>query len=390
MSYEDDEYWEDEYSEYSFMPQSAVIQERHYERRTAPDPVIPTRRRSGQDADDGARRPKRAAFDSERPSWLDDPDFVPIDTSKPNLAGDDFDDVDFNRPELGVDFDKPDFPIVDPAARPELRRGTRPQREASRRSGDRYDAQSYRDDAPVRRDDPRRSGRESPDRDDQRRGRRPVEVRPGEMWEDDRDAGPARNGRRRPVEIRPDDNWDDDRRVPPSGRTIELGSDEYWEEPARGADRRRRGPAHPDDRYAQRSDRYDDERDIRGRGPARDEDDFGPIRPPGGRRTRRDELESRRPAPPRRDERPASGRAQVPDDYDLYRPDESYPEPDRDLGAARQPAAGYDRRAERWDDELALDGPMPADDRSEAARRGTRDGRALPQDGRVHPQDGRA
>ena len=44
MSYEDDEYWDEEYSEYSIMPNTAVVQERQYSKRTAPDAVIPTRR----------------------------------------------------------------------------------------------------------------------------------------------------------------------------------------------------------------------------------------------------------------------------------------------------------------------------------------------------------
>ncbi|HEY0000496.1 MAG TPA: hypothetical protein VGB74_08580, partial [Actinoplanes sp.] len=113
MSYEDDEYWDDEYSEYSLMPNTAVVQERHFAKRTEPDPVIPTRRhRSGEPGpvdELAARRQRRStpgqpqpSFDSERPSWLDDPDFVPIDTSVPNLAGSEFDDIDFNRPELGA------------------------------------------------------------------------------------------------------------------------------------------------------------------------------------------------------------------------------------------------------------------------------------------------
>jgi hypothetical protein len=121
MSFEDDEYWEDEYSEYSIMPNSAVVQERQFQKRTAPDPVIPTRRPGDPDGpvdELAARRRRRntgrqpqVAFDSQRPSWLDDPDFAPVDTSVPNLAGDEFADVDFNRPELGADFDAPDFPI---------------------------------------------------------------------------------------------------------------------------------------------------------------------------------------------------------------------------------------------------------------------------------------
>src|SRR3954468_6892964 len=102
MSFEDDEYWEDEYDQYSLMPNTAVVQERHYAKRTEPDPVIPTRRR-GDPVDELAQpRQRRAvtggggACDSQRPSWLDDPGFVPIDTSRPNLAGDEFEDVDFN------------------------------------------------------------------------------------------------------------------------------------------------------------------------------------------------------------------------------------------------------------------------------------------------------
>jgi hypothetical protein len=35
MSYEDDEYWDEEYSEYSIMPNTAVAQERQYTQRTA-------------------------------------------------------------------------------------------------------------------------------------------------------------------------------------------------------------------------------------------------------------------------------------------------------------------------------------------------------------------
>ena len=45
MSFEDDEYWDDEYDQYSLVPNAAVVQEKKYDRRTAPDPVIPTRRR---------------------------------------------------------------------------------------------------------------------------------------------------------------------------------------------------------------------------------------------------------------------------------------------------------------------------------------------------------
>ncbi|MDI6100017.1 hypothetical protein QLQ12_15555 [Actinoplanes sp. NEAU-A12] len=473
MSFEDDEYWADEYDDYSFMPSSAVKQERHYTKRTAPDPVMPTRRRPAGGSPDevAARRQKKAAFDSERPSWLDDPDFEPIDTSVENLAGDEFDDIDFNRPELGIDFDKPDFPIIDPAARPDLRRGAAPQRrggdnryertvgerrDAARPDG-RHPAPRYRgdtpapdsaprfddgsgsrdrrrdetggrrrredmparqdnrwDDAPPRqgdalagrdgrdrrpagldpRDDPRapfRDERREPARDDRRdgpraeprepsrdvgraapppardigratpppardadraaplsarddsrgpssydgrrddrrepipddrpgRGRRVGEIRSDELWPD-ADQGRGRNGDRWETAepLRDDDRWesaeplhDDERQR--SGRTIELGADEYWEEADRSGPNngRRDQPGRPGGERARSDDGWAN-------------DEFGPIRPHGGRRTRRDdvdaarpaaarrdEVDAARPAPVRRDDLAATGRAQVP------------------------------------------------------------------------------
>src|SRR5688572_14076373 len=98
MSFEDDEYWDDEYSDHSAMTNAAVVQERNHTPRSGPDPVLPTRRPTpgASPVDElAARRQRRAtgggkpqaAFDSQRPSWLDDPEFVPIDTSAPNLAG---------------------------------------------------------------------------------------------------------------------------------------------------------------------------------------------------------------------------------------------------------------------------------------------------------------
>ncbi|WP_344817596.1 hypothetical protein, partial [Actinoplanes cyaneus] len=178
MSFEDDEYWDEEYNEYSFMPKYAVAQERHFEKRTAPDPVIPTRRPAEGDKP-AARRSGRngekpaVAFDDKRPSWLDDPNFVPIDTSVDNLSGNYFDDVDFNRPELGMDFDKPDFPIVDPAAlqNPERQR-RRPQPDG--RPAGRYGARRHDDLTDDR-------GRARDDRRDDSRGRHPAERR-DERW----------------------------------------------------------------------------------------------------------------------------------------------------------------------------------------------------------------
>ncbi|WP_127553258.1 hypothetical protein [Actinoplanes sp. OR16] len=384
MSYEDDEYWAEEYDEYSFMPQSAVVQERHYSRRTAPDPVIPTRRTGGDNAH--AKR----SFDDQRPSWLDDPDFVPIDTSKPNLVGDDFADVDFNRPELGVDFDKPDFPIQDPAARPDLRRGA---------SSDRYATRT-----PA-------SPRSSPDSWDETPARRPL----------------RREGRA----VR-DDRWDDDDlRLPPDGRTIELRSDEYWEDDRRRAadhdvidfearrrvregERRdaRRAPDLPEEpasygRRPARQDedvtRYDEDarrarvsearpgdsrpgdprhrpaarsgdprdprladprsgesRDSRlgdpragdqderydGRGRAWEDDDFSPIRPAGGRRPRRDDLETRGSGPIRREEADPR-RVRRDDPAASGRPAAAEPDPYYDR---REVAASYDRPDQRRHD----------------------------------------
>jgi hypothetical protein len=138
MSFEDDEYWDEEYSDHSATSPAAVVRQRQFTRRTAPDPVIPTRRggqgprpdslRYEEHVDElAARRQRRTTghpptvdrhkppqvFDAQRPSWLDDPAFVPVDTSAPDLAGDDFADVDFNRPELAADFDSPEFPVGD-------------------------------------------------------------------------------------------------------------------------------------------------------------------------------------------------------------------------------------------------------------------------------------
>ena len=115
MSFEDDEYWDEEYS---------------VSARTAPDPVIPTRRPvpSGPVDELAARRQRRAgatppvrrpqaAFDAERPSWLDDPGFVPIDTS----AAADADDA--GRPGAGAPSSRDDGPYRRPAAPPPQSRG---------------------------------------------------------------------------------------------------------------------------------------------------------------------------------------------------------------------------------------------------------------------------
>src|SRR3954469_21638327 len=102
MSFEDDEYWDEEYSDNSTVSNAAVAQERRFVQRDVPEPIIPTRRaeplvparRAGAEPvtpgyvdERAARRKRRAAggaparkptgaFDTQRPSWLDDPDFV--------------------------------------------------------------------------------------------------------------------------------------------------------------------------------------------------------------------------------------------------------------------------------------------------------------------------
>ena len=72
MSFEDDEYWDEEYSEYSLMPKAAVAQERQYTRRTEPDRVIPTRRPGADSSgpvDELAARRQRLSREAE---WLFD------------------------------------------------------------------------------------------------------------------------------------------------------------------------------------------------------------------------------------------------------------------------------------------------------------------------------
>ena len=79
MSFEDDEYWDDEYHDRSGIAPSAA----------------------------------RGDFDMSRPGWLDRPDFLATDTSPTDPE---FEVVDFNRPEFGADFDNPEFPATGRAA----------------------------------------------------------------------------------------------------------------------------------------------------------------------------------------------------------------------------------------------------------------------------------
>jgi hypothetical protein len=350
MSFEDDEYWADEYDEYSFMPSSAVKQEKHYTKRTAPDPVMPTRRR-GAAPDDPGRRPTKAAFDSERPSWLDDPDFEPIDTSVDNLVGDDFDDVDFNRPELGVDFDKPDFPIVDPAARPDLRRGGA----AQRRGGDnRYE----------RTDGARRGDDREPVRNDRDHASSRYRDQGPDGWDDT----PGRRDRRRDdAPSRPDPRWDDRR----AGSRDDRGSRAPWDGPDRDPRRDDRDPRSSSGGRDPRSAPGD--RDYRRPG--------GDPSPSGDRRPRslsgdRDPRSSTSDRDPRfsagdRDSRSSAG------DRDP-----------RTSAGHRDPRSSAGDRDYRgsWEER---DGRDPRDGRAPAESHGSRDLRDARQDARRDPQGDR-
>jgi hypothetical protein len=114
MSFEDDAYWESEYTDRSSTRSSARSSAGSDVSRRPAGPDAPVdelavrrKRRQGR-----YRRPPRRdgaeqkGFDTERPSWLDDPDFVPTDVSAPD-AGHDSAVLDFNRPELGGAFDAP-------------------------------------------------------------------------------------------------------------------------------------------------------------------------------------------------------------------------------------------------------------------------------------------
>lgn len=65
-------------------------------------PMLATRRGTG------AGRVQRG-FDDRRPSWLDNPAFVPADVTPRGLAGSHGAVLDVNRPEFGANFDSPDF-----------------------------------------------------------------------------------------------------------------------------------------------------------------------------------------------------------------------------------------------------------------------------------------
>ncbi len=127
MSFEDDEYWEDQYSSgsrpVSYADNTAVARDRYADELDLEPPPSP--RRAGRPVDElavrrrrrntGPSRTPRGEFDSERPAWLDDPDFVPTDITQPDTEAA---VLDFNRPELGSDFDNPEFPSGGvPAAR---------------------------------------------------------------------------------------------------------------------------------------------------------------------------------------------------------------------------------------------------------------------------------
>lgn len=168
MSFEDDEYWEEQYSDHS-RGGAALARDRYSDSYSAPVPdpaprpraprgqVIRTstwdgeiepaidldappadelaarrRRRSGKSpVRSGTEAPQGDGFDSARPGWLDDPEFVPTDVSGPDLAGPDSEVLDFNRPELGANFDNPEYqsPAGAVASRRPPARRTPPPRE---------------------------------------------------------------------------------------------------------------------------------------------------------------------------------------------------------------------------------------------------------------------
>src|SRR3954452_9984842 len=147
MSFEDDEYWEEQYAPRrpaSYADNTAVARDRYAQRYAEPEddydepvePVLPTRRTHRRPADpgdvqqgynelavrrqrreSGGGRAPRPGFDTQRPAWLGDPEFVPTDVSASDLAGPDSAVLDFNRPELGANFDGPEFPSTAVAAR---------------------------------------------------------------------------------------------------------------------------------------------------------------------------------------------------------------------------------------------------------------------------------
>ncbi|MEV7629497.1 hypothetical protein [Actinoplanes sp. NPDC089786] len=57
----------------------------------------------------GAAGRVQRGFDDRRPGWLDDPAFVPADVTPRGLAGSHGAVLDVNRPELGANFDSPEF-----------------------------------------------------------------------------------------------------------------------------------------------------------------------------------------------------------------------------------------------------------------------------------------
>jgi hypothetical protein len=59
----------------------------------------------------GARGTLQRGFDDRRPSWLDNPAFVPADVTSRGLTGSHLAVLDVNRPELGANFDSPEFGV---------------------------------------------------------------------------------------------------------------------------------------------------------------------------------------------------------------------------------------------------------------------------------------
>jgi hypothetical protein len=115
MSYEDDSDCNNRYCATSPIALADVTAKARERRPGQPSATLRTRRAgSGQQPSRhlAMRRTRRRTgvespvlqrgFDSVRPAWLDNPDFVPVDTSEPDLAGPDNPVLDYTRPEWGM------------------------------------------------------------------------------------------------------------------------------------------------------------------------------------------------------------------------------------------------------------------------------------------------
>jgi hypothetical protein len=94
MSFEDDEYRTASYR----VSGGARATGGPYNRRNT---LTPSRRAPGWQIPGPATADVPGdGFDTVRPDWLSSPDFVPVDTSRPDPAGPDLAIIDYTRPEL--------------------------------------------------------------------------------------------------------------------------------------------------------------------------------------------------------------------------------------------------------------------------------------------------